>query len=75
MSNNSSDKEAPSEPVSGIDSPPTGEEGEESEKPSSTGEPPEDNEEPESLTKAEAFLLVVSICVSARHRAASVMKS
>ncbi|KAK9325281.1 major facilitator superfamily domain-containing protein [Lipomyces orientalis] len=63
MSNTSSSQEAPSEPVPGIDSPPTGEEGEEIEKPSGTGEPPKDNEEPESLPKAEAFLLVVSICI------------
>lgn len=59
MSNNSSNEDSPS----GIDSPPTGEEGEKIEQPS-TGEPPKDNEEPESLTRAEAFLLVVSICVS-----------
>ena len=75
MSNNGSNKDAPSEPVSGIDSPPIGEEGEEIEKTSSIGEPPKDNKEPDSLTKAEAFLLVVSICVSGRQRAASVMKS
>lgn len=59
MSSNNNN-EAPSS----IDPPPKGEEGEVVEKPSSTGEPPKDNEEPESLTQAEAFLLVVSICVS-----------
>ena len=62
MANSSGDKEVPAEPVPGIDPPPT-------------GELREDSGEPESLTKTEAFLLVVSICVSGRQRAASVMKS
>ena len=61
MADSSGDKEAPAEPVPGIDPPPTGE--------------LQDGGEPESLTKTEAFLLVVSICVSGRQRAASVMKS
>lgn len=59
MSSNSNN-EAPS----GIDPALTGEEGEKIGNPSSTGEPPKDYEEVESLTRAEAFLLVVSICVS-----------
>ena len=59
MSSNNNN-EAPS----GIDPPPTGEEGKVVEQPSSTGKPPKDNEKPESLTRAETFLLVVSICVS-----------
>jgi hypothetical protein len=66
MSNSSSSKEAPWDPVPGIDAPPTGEGGMGIEQPSSTVEPPKDNEEPESLTKTEAFLLMVSICVSGR---------
>jgi hypothetical protein len=64
MSNSSSNKDALSEPFPGMS--------EKIEKPSSTGEPPKDNEEPESLTRTEAFLLVVSICVSGRQLAPSV---
>lgn len=75
MNKNSSNKEAPSEPVPGIDSPHIGQEGEEIEKSSSTEKLPNNDEEPEKLTKAEAFLLVVSICVSRKLRAASVMRS
>lgn len=74
MSNNSSNGEPPLEPVPGIESPPAEKESETKDY-SGTGEPPKDNEEPESLTKAEAFLLVVSICVSRRQRAAFGMES
>jgi hypothetical protein len=65
MSSISSNKEAPSEPLPGTHSPSTGDEGE-LEKSNGAGEPPKDDE-PEALTKAEVFLLVVSICVSGRN--------
>ncbi|KAJ5726664.1 uncharacterized protein N7483_008021 [Penicillium malachiteum] len=59
MSNSSNNDEALSEPFHGIDSLPPGKEGEEIEQSSSGEEPPTEK----SLTKAETFLLVVSICI------------
>lgn len=64
---NTSNKEELLKPVPNPESLPTREQDEAMEKPNSTREPPKDNEEPESLTKIEAFLLVVSICVSSRR--------
>lgn len=75
MSNNSDNKEAPPESLPGTDTPAVGEGHGIIDKPSSTGETPKDSEDPESLTKVEVALLVISICVSGRQRAASVMKN
>jgi len=60
MSDSSNNQKELLEPSPGTESLPPEKAGEEIEQPSSTEEPPNE------LTKAEAFLLVFSICVSGR---------